>query len=312
VRVLVAGGTSFIGRHLVELLLDEGHQVTLFHRGRTNRDLFPDAARIFGDRDDPPAAVAGQAWDWVFDVSGYTPEQVERLAAAVAPRTGRYVFVSTAAVYRRRLQAADVAEDDPLWSGTAEELAAGGTMGYGARKAAAERALGRVAAAAGMAAVVVRPVLVYGPWDPTDRCTWWLHRVQQGGVVVPPPPAAISHCLYVKDLARILVAAAKAGHAAGRAYNAAAPHYRSLAEWIATAAAVLGRPVRVREAPLPGLPAIQDGGVRTVSTRRLQEDLGFVATPFPATLAEVYDHLARTGRTVTEAVAPELLAQLLA
>ena len=299
-RALVAGGTKFVGRHLVELLLADGHDVTLFNRGRTNPDLFPEAARIAGERADPPAELGRRDWDWVFDVSGYTADDVSRLGGLVAGRAGRYVFVSTGSVYRDRAGNPGVAEDGELWPTTAEFTAEGSPSAYGARKAAAEAALRGLATPW----TVVRPVLIYGPWDLTDRCHYWLHRVRAGTVVVPEPPVGVNHSVYVTDLARILVGAAKAPHAAGRIYNGASTVHHTLADWIAAASRVSGVTPEVNTVPwaeLGGpLPMVGPGGERSVSSERIQRELGFTSTPFEQTLAESYAHMDAEGRPIRE------------
>ncbi len=317
-RVLVAGGTKFVGRHLVEFLLADGHEVTLFHRGQTNRDLFPEAARVLGDRDDPPAALGGRDWDWVFDISCYTPQAAERLVRLVGPRTGRYVFCSTGSVYRRAAVAAD--EDFERWPTTPDNLdSADYGVAYGARKAAAEDAVTGIGPQVGMEWAIVRPMLVYGPWDASDRYHWWLHRVQAGAVVVPEGPQGMLHQVYVRDLARIFIAAARARHAAGRVYNGAATRPVPLMEWIETAAAVLGTRPRIRTvapealaaAGVAGLPCWTKGEPWTASTRRIQEDFGFTSTPFAQTIAESYAHMAAEGRPIKEAIEPAVLERLM-
>jgi 2'-hydroxyisoflavone reductase len=292
--------------------------VTLFHRGQTNPGLFPDAGRILGDRDDPPAALGERDWDWVFDVSCYTPQAAERLVRLVGPRTGRYVFCSTGSVYRRA--AVDTPEDFERWPTTPENLDSSNyAVAYGARKAAAEDIVMGLAGEVGMEAAVVRPMLVYGPWDTSDRYLWWLHRVREGAVIVPDGPQGMLHQVYVKDLAHIFVAAAKAEHAAGRVYNGAATRQVPLMEWIETAAAVLGRkpavravaPAALEEAGVKGLPCWTRGDAWTASTRRIQEDFGFTSTPFAQTIAECYAHMAAEPRVIQEAVEPDVLARLM-
>lgn len=316
-RVLVAGGTRFVGRHLVEFLLADGHEVTLFHRGQTNPDLFPGAARILGDRDDPPATLATRDWDWVFDISCYTPQAAEKLVRRIGSRTGRYVFCSTGSVYRR--PAVDTPEHAERWPTTPEFLDGPPEAAYGSRKAAAEDVVLTMAPEVGMEATVVRPMLVYGPWDDSDRYHWWLHRVRAGAVVVPQGPQGMLHQVYVKDLARIFVAAAKAAGAAGRVYNGAATRAVPLMEWIETAAQVLGRrPVIKRVTPaqlaavgVTALPCWTGGAPWTASTRRIEADFGFTSTPFAQTIAECYAHMKADGREIREAIPADTLAQLL-
>jgi len=297
-RVLVAGGTQFIGRHLVEFLMDEGHDVTLFNRGRTNPDLFPEATHVRGDRANPPAALGQRDWDWVFDISAYVEADLVPLVDLVARRTGRYVYISTGAVYRRQPEGTAITEDSPQWPPEPRYLDEPAPSWYGARKAQAEAALWRLAAAAGMQAAVVRPVVVYGPWDWDRRCEYWLQRVRAGRVVVPEAPAHFTRCVYVKDCARALIAAAKAPQAAGRAYNIAATRHRTLQEWIDTAADLLGAKARIRTvswatleaAGVTRVPAVGRED-RNYMTERAQRELGFVSTPFAQTLAECFAHL---------------------
>src|SRR5438067_977063 len=99
VRVLVLGGTSFVGRAVVAEALANGHRVTLFNRGITNPDLFPEAEKLRGDRSSDLTALAGREWDVVVDVAAYTAEVVRRSTAALADHVGHYVFVSTLSVY---------------------------------------------------------------------------------------------------------------------------------------------------------------------------------------------------------------------
>ncbi|MGE5672364.1 MAG: NAD-dependent epimerase/dehydratase family protein [Mycobacterium leprae] len=321
-RVLVAGGSRFIGRHLVELLLSEGHEVTLFNRGRTNPGLFPGVHEVHGDRQEPPAVLGSESWDWVFDLSCYTPQAADKLIRTVAPRTGRYIFCSTCSVYEWDGSVAPLSEESPRYPTTPENLndEADPGIAYGARKAAAEDVLFRLSVESGMEATIVRPCLVYGPWDTSDRLHWWLHRVQAGKVVVPRERKGMVHAVYVKDLARIFMAAAKAPHASGRVYHGAAIHHATLYDWIATAARVVGREPLVAEVPdqelkaagaleLPGLFGQHDFAF---TTARLEQDFGFTSTPFIQTLAESLEHMNREGRPIKEAVDPALLDQWLA
>ena len=98
-QLLILGGTTFLGRHLVELALDQGHTVTLFNRGRTTRQLFPTVERLHGDRLTDLAPLRGRRWDAVVDTSGYTPKAVADAADLLAPAVDRYVFISTISVY---------------------------------------------------------------------------------------------------------------------------------------------------------------------------------------------------------------------
>lgn len=139
-RLLVLGGTKFLGRHLAEHALAAGHDVTLFHRGRTGRDLFPGVPRLIGDRDTGAlAALATGTWDAVFDFSGFLPGQVAATARLLAPRVGHYLFMSSIAVYPRISRAGRTEQDRtlPPPAGEPDTFTA---ETYGPLKAACERA----------------------------------------------------------------------------------------------------------------------------------------------------------------------------
>lgn len=178
-RLLVLGGTSFVGRHIVEAALASAHEVTLFNRGRTNPDLFPGVERRTGDRTTGDySSLTEGAWDAVVDVNAYVPRNVAEVSEAVAGRVARYLFVSTGSVYD--LASGDVNEDaarvEPI---TDHEDVTNDT--YGGLKVACEDA---AADRWGDRLTVVRPGIVAGPHDPTDRFTWWVRRGTTGGELV--------------------------------------------------------------------------------------------------------------------------------
>lgn len=184
-RILVLGGTKFLGVHIVELALQHGHSVTLFNRGKTNADLFPQLVHLKGDRDAQLESLKGKHWDAVIDDSGYVPRHVKLSAELLAPNVQRYVFISTISVYASFAQPNN--EDSPvgkLADETTEKVDGGA---YGPLKALCEKAAeaampGRVA--------VVRPGLIVGPRDPTDRFTYWPARAARGGEMVTPNQAS--------------------------------------------------------------------------------------------------------------------------
>jgi 2'-hydroxyisoflavone reductase len=183
-KLLVFGGTQFVGRHLVRTALDRGHQVTLFNRGRTNPGLFPEAERILGDRRDDLSKLDGGRWDAVLDVNGYVPRVVRAAAEKLRGAAGFYAFISTVSVYADK-EIRGLHESSPLAAPKPEEE--GGeeiTPGsYGWLKAGCERA---VEEAWPDRSSIVRPGLVVGPYDPTGRFPYWPWRVAQGGEVLAP------------------------------------------------------------------------------------------------------------------------------
>jgi 2'-hydroxyisoflavone reductase len=203
---LVLGGTSFVGRWIVQDLLSRGHRVTLFSRGQTGPGLFPDVERRVGDRQTGDyASLAGGRWDAVVDVSGYVPRHVGQALDALEGRTGRYLFISTGSVYDATQVAddlGDLAEDCPRlapWRET-EEIT-GET--YGRLKVACEDDL---LARRAERATIVRPGIVAGPHDPTDRFTYWVRRASRGGrVALPGRPEQRVQVVDARDLARLVV-----------------------------------------------------------------------------------------------------------
>lgn len=188
-KLLVLGGTVFLGRHVVAQALARGDQVTLLHRGRRGVGLFPAARTLIGDRDGDLSALAEQAFDAVIDCSGYTAAQLERSTALLAA-VPRYLFVSSISV----------GAAFPPGQTYDEDLARlEGDEGYGQAKARAEDAL--LAARPGRA-TIVRPGLIVGPHDPTGRFTHWPLRVTAGGeVLAPGRPERPVQFIDARDLA---------------------------------------------------------------------------------------------------------------
>jgi len=215
-RLLVLGGTKFLGRHTVDAALTDGHDVTIFTRGRTNAGLFPEAVHLHGDRDGGLDALGAGEWDGVVDTSGYVPRVVRQSAELLRDRVGRYVFVSSISVYADFSEPVDeetpVAElDDPA----SEDIQAD----YGALKAACERV---VEETYGERSARVRAGLIVGPYDPTDRFTYWPRRIALGGTVLGPgDPDAPVQFVDARDLGAWLVRLALAGP--GGTFNATGP-----------------------------------------------------------------------------------------
>jgi 2'-hydroxyisoflavone reductase len=185
VRILVIGGTRFVGRHLTAAALDRGHQVTLFHRGRSGPKLFPEASHLLGDRDSDLSALQTGAWDATIDPSAYLPRQVHTLADRLAGRGGRYVYISSTAVYATPTRPR-FTEDAPLVElpdPTVEQVTG---QTYGGLKVLCERA---ATERFGDGLLVIRPTYVVGPFDYTGRFSWWLRRIARGGEVLAPGPA---------------------------------------------------------------------------------------------------------------------------
>ncbi|MCA2217960.1 NAD-dependent epimerase/dehydratase family protein [Jidongwangia harbinensis] len=203
-RLLVLGGTQFLGRYLVEQALSAGHHVTLFNRGRTAPDLFPEAHRLVGDRDGDLTALATGSWDAVFDFSGFVPAQVTATAELLTGRVRHYVFMSSIAVYPRAARAGrtEDAETRPLVSGPDTAVTADT---YGPLKAACERA---AEAACPGRTTAIRAGLVIGPGDRFGAFTSWA-LAMSGTAPVPcaARPAQPLQTTDVRDLAAFLLRA---------------------------------------------------------------------------------------------------------
>ena len=219
-RILIIGGTRFLGRHLVEAALDRRHEVTLFNRGKSNPDLFPQLETILGDREKDVNKLQDRIWDAVIDVSGYLPRIVRLSAEVLEPNVRRYVFISSISVYAD-FKKAGIDESYPvgkLQDETVEEIT-GET--YGPLKALCEQAVQDIY---GERALIVRPGLIVGPHDPTDRFTYWPVRVARGGdVLAPQGPDAATQIIDVRDLAEFVIKLTEE-NALG-VYNATGPDY---------------------------------------------------------------------------------------
>jgi nucleoside-diphosphate-sugar epimerase len=203
VRILVLGGTSFVGRAIVDDALRTGAEVTLFGRGKTGTELFTDLTRLIGDRDSGDYAALGTGtWDAVVDVSGYVPRHVGQAMDALGERAGRYVFISSHAVYQLDGIGPGSTEDTArrLPVRDTEELT---DATYGPLKVACED---DVLARYGARATIVRPGKVAGPHDQQRGLTYWVRRGAHGGrVALPGDPQQPVQVVDSRDLARLVV-----------------------------------------------------------------------------------------------------------
>jgi 2'-hydroxyisoflavone reductase len=205
VKLLVLGGTKFLGRAAAEEALRRGHELTLFNRGQTNAGLFPEAEHLHGDRDGGLDPLRGREWDAVIDPSGYVPRVVRASAELLRDAVGHYVFVSSISVYRdfshpRFDETAPRIElEDPAVEEVMEH--------YGGLKALCEDV---VAESFPDRSANVRAGLIVGPHDPTDRFTYWPVRVARGGeVLAPGRPDRPVEFVDVRDLGAWLVTVAE-------------------------------------------------------------------------------------------------------
>ncbi|HYG59485.1 MAG TPA: NAD-dependent epimerase/dehydratase family protein [Symbiobacteriaceae bacterium] len=180
-KILLIGGTIFLGRHLAEAALARNHEVTLFTRGKHGPELFPGVEKIHGDRDGGLAALDGRRWDAVIDTCGYVPRIVSASARFLADKADHYTFVSTCSVYD--LATPDPDENAPVLTMPDETVEQVTGETYGPLKALCEQA---AEAAMPGRVLTVRPGLIVGPHDPSDRFTYWPWRMARGGEVLAP------------------------------------------------------------------------------------------------------------------------------
>lgn len=210
-KILIIGGTVFVGRYLVEAALKRGHEVTLFNRGLHDSGLFPEVERLRGDRRSNLDVLGGRRWDVVIDTCGYTPGAVRATAQQLADSVEHYTFISSISVYAN-FPLAGFDEDEPVGTITGEQVAEAESFEtrdratavsygelYGPLKARCEQAVMETLPGR---ALVIRPGLIVGPDDYTDRFTYWPARVARGGEVLAPGQANRSvRMIDVRDLA---------------------------------------------------------------------------------------------------------------
>ena len=211
IRILILGGTGFIGPHQVRYALDRGHTVTLFNRGRTNTHLFPGVERLVGDRNGQLDALAGRSWDVVIDNSRSNPEWVRLAADFLKDSVGLYFYVSSRSAYSDT-SIVPMTADAPTYTyeraGVSRDSEA---LPYGLAKALSEREAQRIFVGR---TNIVRPGLIIVPGDYTDRFTYWPVRINRGGeVLAPGDPTDPVQIIDVRDFTEWMIRMAEEGTA---------------------------------------------------------------------------------------------------
>jgi 2'-hydroxyisoflavone reductase len=201
-KLLIMGGTGFLGPHIVEAATKRGHVMTLFNRGKTHPGLFPKLEKLHGDRKVDLSALAGRKWDAVIDTSAYIPGDVKRSVTLLGPNVGQYLLISTVSVYAK-IDKPGMDETAPLATTGDPDAQKVTNENYGALKVLCEKA---AEAAAPGKVTVIRPGLIVGPGDSTDRFTYWPVRVARGGEVLAPGTAKdFTQFIDARDLAAFVV-----------------------------------------------------------------------------------------------------------
>lgn len=235
-NLLIIGGTVFLGRALVSAAVARGHSLTLFNRGRSGQGLFAQVEQIHGDRETDLDLLGSRTWDAVIDTCGYVPRLVGLSARRLAGQVGAYAFISSLSVYAGTPQPG-LSEDGAIGRLPDETVETITGESYGPLKALCEQAVERELPGR---ALQIRPGLIVGAHDPSDRFSYWPWRVAQGGAVLAPgrPERAIQ-LIDVRDLAEWTLTALERGLRG--AYNANGPAGMcSMAELLETCRAESG------------------------------------------------------------------------
>ncbi len=216
-RLLVIGGTRFVGRNFVEVARAAGYDCTLFNRGQSDPSAFPDIEQIRGDREKDLSALEGRSFDAVFDPSCYVPQVASMSAQLLAVGTPYYGFVSSLSVYSDGLtpnldESAELATiPDPTIEDVDEY--------YGALKVLCEREIQAVYA---NRALIIRAGFIVGPHDDVDRLAYWIRRIVRGGeVLAPASPDYPVQMIDARDIA--LWSLSMIGRGAGGVFNVTGP-----------------------------------------------------------------------------------------
>ena len=209
-RILILGGTGFIGPFQVRYALSRGHSVTLFNRGRSNPGMFPDVETLIGDRNGQLDALRGHTWDVVIDNSRSNPDWVRLAAEFLRDSVDRYFYVSSRSAYSD-LSSVPMTSDAPTFTYETAGVEPGSeNLPYGLAKALSEREAQRIFVGR---ANIVRPGLIIGPQDETDRFTYWPVRIHRGGEVLAPGDGSDTvQIIDVRDLTEWMIRMAETGH----------------------------------------------------------------------------------------------------
>jgi 2'-hydroxyisoflavone reductase len=237
-KILILGGTQFLGRHLAELALAGGHQVTLFNRGHHGVGMFPDVEQLKGDRLLDLSALRGRHWDAVFDASCYLPSAARRSAELLADRVAHYSLISTISVFPRldvdtvetsslaTLTDAQLAAAEAQTTGVGSQSGGGYGAAYGGLKALCEQELTRLL---GPRALIVRPGFIIGPYDYSPRLRYWLERMAEGGrVLAPGRPQRALRLIDARDIAAFCLGLVE--RRAGGVFNTSGPDGQTMGE----------------------------------------------------------------------------------
>jgi 2'-hydroxyisoflavone reductase len=299
-KILLLGGTQFIGRNLVaQLLKTQNYDLTLFNRQKTGADLFPNIKKITGDREtDDVHQIRNQNWDYIIDLSCYFPDSLSKVLENISGELTKYIFISTCSVYDDESDQSILKnEDAAIYNCTKDQAIDRNNATYGNRKAACERLLQK----SGLPHVILRPALVYGLYDHTDRFYYWLHHVKHKKRLLLPDHGERKFSItYVNDLVETIVHVLEKEHAFD-VYNVISFPEASILQIISAAESIL----LVKRATVNAPPAfLHENGIQqwtdmplwldsdsfTFSNLRLENDLKIKFQSFSETVKEIVAH----------------------
>lgn len=311
-KILIFGGTHFIGRVLVEDMLEQedNFDIVLFNRGITHPTLFPEVFTITGDRETSDIEkVLYDHWDAIIDISGYYPDSLEGFLPKLKGRVGRYVYVSTVSVYDRSSYPKNdpnfsVHEDHPIVGCSQEQR--GGHLGehYGPKKAECERIIRENH---WLDSVILRPSIVYGRYDYTERYYYWLERMKnRDEILIPDDGNERSNMTFVDDLSHLLISAVSIKDHHG-VYNAVTHPINSLNDKLDTIADVMGKDpmyysITGDELKAKGyemhsaFPCTTGRDLLVYDTTKTENDFGITFTPYRDSVASTINYYELTSK----------------
>ncbi|RPI13827.1 MAG: NAD-dependent epimerase/dehydratase family protein [Ignavibacteriae bacterium] len=249
-RILILGGTGFVGRILSEKLAQTDNRVTLFNRGKRNPGILPEHERIQGDRETGDIKkITSNDWDVVIDFSGMQPGNIDKIVNMLKGRANRYIFISTASAYPLEGNIKTPIPEEQETLPCSQEQYESPDIGpnYGQKKAECERIL---LAAGWLDTIIFRPGLIFGRYDPTDRFYYWLHRVKtQNEILIPEEGKSKGTNTFSEDFANVIYSAIDIpSH--NKVYNAVTHDPVSIREYLDIAVRLLNTNPKFINAPL--------------------------------------------------------------
>jgi nucleoside-diphosphate-sugar epimerase len=298
-KVLVIGGTGYIGGHAVESLVRRGHLVSVFARGVTLPRLPEGVSLIKGDRHTPQDLDRARAseFDAVIDINAYTREETQAAINAFDGTVSRFVHLSTVSVYQ-------LGDRMPLFE--SDSLVTDPGQNYAYNKAECERALRWAHAKSGFPFVSIRPPAVFGPRDDKSRENYYLKRISAGDPIIVPDSGAVPiYSVFVKDLAEVMATALSAEGVGGRAFNVSQSEVVSINEHISNIARLHGAQADTAHIPsrllerlgfnLAQFPYYSADRIVLCDTSAARFALDFTPTPYLRALRETVEYFLERG-----------------